>query len=241
MTEPSTRCTAIIELGKKLVDELELNDSVDTLSRWMAHHIAELIYDAEHCTDDIVRTAKQAEIRDSIWSFWSNRYELPIGTRPFQELEPILRTLKDLDPENEQPRFFSPYRDLINVEKETSEVQKWLTAAKDIDSAAKILIDYCLSLAAENAIDKSQEWVKLAQKAGLDEDVDLLEICIFQLRGNPANTDDTNNAQRRILEKRQKRLEAFLLLGSQLNEQLKSQLEALPAIEDEPTDDDEDF
>lgn len=111
MTEPSTRYTAIIELGKKLVDELELNDSVDTLSRWMAHHISELIYDAEHCTDDIVRTTKQAEIRDSIWSFWSNRYELPIGTRPFQELEPILRTLKGLDPENEQPRFFSPYRD----------------------------------------------------------------------------------------------------------------------------------
>ncbi|HHN5536063.1 AVAST type 3 anti-phage protein Avs3b [Klebsiella pneumoniae] len=241
MTEPSTRYTAIIELGKKLVDELELNDSVDTLSRWMAHHISELIYDAEHCTDDIVRTTKQAEIRDSIWSFWSNRYELPIGTRPFQELEPILRTLKGLDPENEQPRFFSPYRDLINVEKETSEVQKWLTAAKDIDSAAKILIDYCLSLAAENAIDKSQEWVKLAQKAGLDEDVDLLEIRIFQLRGNPANTDNPNNAQRRILEKRQKRLDAFLLLGSLLNEQLKSQLEALPAIEDEPTDDDEDF
>ena len=75
----------------------------------------------------------------------------------------------------------------------------------------------------------------------MGEDVDLLEICIFQLRGNPAITDDTNNAQRRILEKRQKRLEAFLLLGSQLNEQLKSQLEALPAIEDEQTDDDEDF
>ncbi|MGJ7249078.1 AVAST type 3 anti-phage proein Avs3b [Morganella morganii] len=241
MTESSKRYTAIIELGRKLVDELELNDSVDTLSRWMAHHIAELIYDAEHCTDDTIRTAKQTEIRDSIWSFWSHRYELPIGTRPFKELEPILRTLKSLDPENEQLRFFSPYRNLVNAENEPSEVQKWLTIAKDTDSTAKILIDYCLSLAAENAIDKSQEWVELVQKAGLDEDVDLLEIRIFKLRGNPANTDNPNNAQRRILEKRQKRLEAFLSLGSQLNEQLKSQLEALPAIEDEPTDDDEDF
>lgn len=239
MTEPSERYTAIIQLGKKLVEELELNNSVDTLGRWMAHHIAELIYDAENTTNETMRIAKQFEIRDSVWAFWANRYELPFGNKPFKELEPILRALESLDPENQQPRYFFPNLGLTNREKESTETQKWLKVAENIDSSSKILIDYCLSLAAENSIDKSQEWVELAQKAGLD-DIDLIEFRIFQLRGNPANTTHPSSSQRRVLEKRQKNLAAFLSLATQLDEQLKSQLEALPAIEDEPEKDGDD-
>ncbi|WP_261281486.1 hypothetical protein [Serratia fonticola] len=81
----------------------------------------------------------------------------------------------------------------------------------------------------------------MAQKAGLDEDIDLLEIRIFQLRGNPANTNNPSTTQGRTLKKRQKRLEAFLSLASQLNEMLKSQLETLPVVADEPTENEEDF
>lgn len=240
MTEPSERYAAIIKLGKKLVEELVLNNSVDTLGRWMAHHIAELIYDAENTTDETVRIAKQLEIRDSVWAFWANRYELPFGNKPFKELEPILRALESLDPENQRPRYFFPYPGLTNTEKESTETQKWLKIAENIDSSSKILIDYCLSLAAENSIDKSQEWVELAKKAGLDDDFDLIEFRIFQLRGNPANTTHPSSAQRRVLKKRQKNLAAFLSLATQLDEQLKSQLEALPLIEDEPEKDGDD-
>ncbi|MBW5894639.1 hypothetical protein IM880_20700 [Pectobacterium polaris] len=222
-----------------MVEELELNNSVDTLGRWMAHHIAELIYDAENTTNETMRIAKQFEIRDSVWAFWANRYELPFGNKPFKELEPILRALESLDPENQQPRYFFPNLGLTNREKESTETQKWLKVAENIDSSSKILIDYCLSLAAENSIDKSQEWVELAKKAGLD-DIDLIEFRIFQLRGNPANTTHPSSSQRRVLEKRQKNLAAFLSLATQLDEQLKSQLEALPAIEDEPEKDGDD-
>ncbi|WP_133115891.1 AVAST type 3 anti-phage proein Avs3b [Cronobacter sakazakii] len=238
MTEPSTRYTAIIELGKKLVDELKLNDSVDTLGRWMAHYIAELLYDAEHSPDEIIRATKHAELRDSIWAFWVNRYELPIGNKSFQEAEPILRALQSLDPENEQRRYFSPAQELIDTEKEPDEVKKWLPIANHIDSTAKMLIDYCLSLAAENAIDKSKEWVELAQQAGLNEDIDMIELRIFRFLDNPVNKDDPTVVQRRVLEKRQKKLAAFLSLASQLDEQLKSELEALPASENGPTGDD---
>ena len=34
-------------LGKKLIDELGLDQSVDTLGRWMAHYIAEKMEDAQ--------------------------------------------------------------------------------------------------------------------------------------------------------------------------------------------------
>lgn len=235
MTEPSTRYAAIIELGKKLVDELKLNNSVDTLGRWMAHHITELLYDAEHSPDETVRAAKHAELRNNIWAFWVHRYELPIGTKALQESEPILRALQSLDPESEQPRYFSPSLMRIDTNKEPDEVKKWLSIANHIDDTAKILIDYCLSLAVENAIDKSKEWVELAQQAGLDEDIDMIELRIFKLIGNRSKADDPTVVERRILEKRQKKLAAFLSLASQLDEQLKLQLEALPAAEEVPT------
>ena len=163
-----------------------------------------------------------------------------MGNKPFKELEPILRALESLDPENLLPRYFFPYPRLTDREKETSETQKWLKVAESIDSASKILIDYYLSLAAENSIDKSQEWVELAQKAGLDDEIDLIELRIFQLRGNPSNTTNPSSAQRRVLEKRQKNLAVFLSLATQLDEQLKSQLEALPVTEDKPEKDDDD-
>ena len=82
--------------------------------------------------------------------------------------------------------------------------------------------------------------MELAQKAGLDDDIDLIELRIFQLRGNPSNTTNPSSAQRRVLEKRQKNLAVFLSLAAQLDEQLKSQLEALPVIEDKPEKDDDD-
>ncbi|TYL41148.1 AVAST type 3 anti-phage proein Avs3b [Dickeya sp. ws52] len=226
-------------MGKKLVDELELNDSVDTLGRWMAHYIAELISDTEHSPDEIVRAAKHAELMDSIWAFWVHRYELPIGNKTLQEPEPILRALQSLDPESEQPRYFSSSLKRIDTDKESDEVKKWLSIANHIDSTAKILIDYCLSLATENAIDKSKEWVELARQAGLAEDIDIIELRVFQFLDNPVNKDDPTVVQRRILEKRQKKLAAFFSLASQLDEQLKSRLEALPAIEDETEKDDD--
>ena len=41
--EQSEQQKAILELGKLFVKELDLEKSVDTLSRWMAHYVAEKI------------------------------------------------------------------------------------------------------------------------------------------------------------------------------------------------------
>jgi len=39
---PSKTTKDILELGKVLVSELKLEDSRDTLAKWLAHHVAEL-------------------------------------------------------------------------------------------------------------------------------------------------------------------------------------------------------
>ena len=43
----SSQTDAVRELGVKLVAELGLEESNDTLGRWMAHHIAALIADID--------------------------------------------------------------------------------------------------------------------------------------------------------------------------------------------------
>ena len=38
----------IIKLGKKLVKELDLEYSVNTLARWMSHYLAELLHNIDN-------------------------------------------------------------------------------------------------------------------------------------------------------------------------------------------------
>ena len=46
------RSDSVLVLGKKIVDELGLDQSADTLGRWMAHYLAEKIEDAKAATGE---------------------------------------------------------------------------------------------------------------------------------------------------------------------------------------------
>ena len=46
-TEASKQWVYVEALGRRIVDELGLEKGVDTLARWMAHYIAELIEKVE--------------------------------------------------------------------------------------------------------------------------------------------------------------------------------------------------
>lgn len=47
LTVASLRSEGVLKLGEKIVAELEREDRADTLTRWMAHYIAELIQKSE--------------------------------------------------------------------------------------------------------------------------------------------------------------------------------------------------
>jgi hypothetical protein len=95
----------VLDLGRALVNELGLDDSVDTLGRWMAHYIAELIEDADTC-DTADRAAKMSTSADIILKLWEHRHQLSERKRPFLDLEPILRAIQSLDPSDETLRYF---------------------------------------------------------------------------------------------------------------------------------------
>jgi hypothetical protein len=72
------------------------------------------------------------------------------------DCEPIFRALESLDPTDRTPRCFRAQRPSDPLSSEI-EAKKWLDAADGLDYTARILIRYCLVLAADQALDKSQE------------------------------------------------------------------------------------
>lgn len=87
-----------MELGKTIVSELGLDPGVDTLGRWMAHHIAELITDAESAPDPEAKRTKEAQAVEAISRLWQHRSAYDNRINPLHELQPVLQVLRTLDP-----------------------------------------------------------------------------------------------------------------------------------------------
>jgi hypothetical protein len=62
-TAPSKPARDVLALGRHLVAELQLEQSVDTLGRWLAHHVAELIARAEAAED---ATGRASALTDAV-------------------------------------------------------------------------------------------------------------------------------------------------------------------------------
>ena len=76
-TELSKPWTTVVTLGKRIVQELDLEDSVDTLGRWMAHRIAELMERAEQAQTDEDREAARRDCTNVIIRLWEHRGKFP--------------------------------------------------------------------------------------------------------------------------------------------------------------------
>lgn len=223
-----------MDLGRALVEELGLEPGVDTLSRWMAHHVAEMIEDVETANVED-RPAKSAECAKTILNLWERRHQLPDGKRPFEDLEPILRTLESLDPADDTPRFFRSQRMTVDETKENAETREWLKFADGLDYSAKVLIGYCLTLAAQTALDKSKNWVALAEAAGLEDGIDLPVVRFVSAQDDLTKATEPDDREKRLLEDRINRLDWFKKMAEALATQLRQQFgEADVHVESKP-------
>ena len=227
-----TQSSQVLALGKKLVEELGLDPSVDTLGRWMAHYIAQLIAESESATVED-KQEKSEKCATAIVSLWEHRSVMPSGKRPFEDIEPILRALASLDPLNDAPRYFRDASESASGTKQPEEVINWLEVAKGLDNCAKILIVYCLTMAAQNAVTKSKEWASLASAAGMKEDVDTSTLSYLDEEFSLYREFDLSERQREIIEDRIKKLETFVEFSQELAAQLRQQLDNLPKVSDD--------
>jgi hypothetical protein len=90
----------IIKLGKKLVKELDLEYSTNTLARWMSHYLAELIQNIDKSESKEEKKLLQQECCDIILKIWSQKDNLPI-IRPLDNLKPVIELLHVLKEEKQ--------------------------------------------------------------------------------------------------------------------------------------------
>jgi hypothetical protein len=88
-----------------------------------------------------------------------------------------------------------------------------------------------LSQAAETAIDKSAEWVRLAQAAGADEGVEFPVVQVIFRDKTEGSPSDENAKARKRAENRIARLEAFSKMSAEVVLTWRKQLQqTIPSI-----------
>lgn len=209
---------------------MNIDGSADTLGRWMAHYVAELIDEAER-TFGPEKAAAQHRCFTAILELWSHRAEFPRGMRPHQALEPILRVMESLDIATEHPRYYPSAQPSEN-DTQSAEAENWLDLARGLDYSAKLLIRYCLSQAADLATDKSKEWVKLAEAAGANSGISEIFIRFISTVEDLDDEGELNKGLRKDLEDRLQRLQGFRTLTEGLAEHLQAELDKLPQVDD---------
>jgi hypothetical protein len=91
------------------VRELGFEDGVDTLGRWMAHYVAELIDKAEHGATASERTKARKSVTETILRIWEYRASLPGNTYPLAPYKNVLKVLDRLPPNENLLRYISHY------------------------------------------------------------------------------------------------------------------------------------
>jgi hypothetical protein len=112
-------------LGELIVDQLGLETSTDTLSRWMAHRVAELVQQTEQGSQEAKKEAAELII-----GLWERRSAWPKGWPPPKTTEAI----RGLTPSSERHREVDathPWLSRLDVLDEVHEAERaiWLRLA----------------------------------------------------------------------------------------------------------------
>lgn len=217
-----TRSKAIVELGKRLV--AELNTDEDLLASWMIHDIAEKIAATETAKGK-AKTAAETACANAILLLWEYRDSMPRRLRPFRELEPALRTLASLDTDRKENRYFPSYLRATEDVEADEPARTWLSLAISLDYTARILISFSLRAAAGTAATNAIPWVTLAQEAGAQEKIDEPFIR-FVLDPDERIDSESELAIKRMKDKLAK-LEEFMRLAVVVADELRVRLSVL--------------
>ncbi len=223
------RFNSTLKLGKKIVNELDSGKKVDTLERWMAHYIADLIKEVESASDD-TRAEKATACFEAILKLWAYRNELPDGKRPFENFESVFRTLESLDLESSDFRYFPRIQTTASEDcdsdsdSESDAPVPWLKIASSLDETAKILIHYCLISAVQNTVDKSKDWIKLAETIFEETEPDVLTIRFLTGTATDGELDESDQLDKAKIEKLTSKLEKFEVFADALRDHYNEQL-----------------
>lgn len=166
--EPSSDAEAILNLGRKLVRELELENTCETLSKWMAHYLAEQMAEVESAKSRHQRDAAQNKCCELILKIWDKRSSLPGSAKPFGHIEEALKSLIAMQAEqNEFARIFNS--------QVSSKKNAWLEfAEKTNDIEWRLMRISFLTGLLENNFGAEKQWVDDHSEALSDDEKNLI-------------------------------------------------------------------
>lgn len=226
--ENSKQFSDSIALGKLLVAELGLDQSSDTLARWMAHHIADVMQVAESSTR-LERIDAEDRCRETILSLWKYIGYFPNEHAPLGDMEHLIKTIRALDPDNEEYFYSLEKTSRLDESKLSGDVKNWLELARGIDFSARMLIGMCLKRVASDISQEKHELLKLAEL--FDEEPSVSHIVNF-LSGEDQKLEavlqDSSRKERvRALKERHARLKSMVQLSQVLMDGLEEDIQVL--------------
>jgi hypothetical protein len=179
--EKSESQEKVINLGKLLVKQLDLDQSVDTLGRWMAHYLAMKMCEAENAVGK-EKAILEKECFDTILQIWDHRWKKNANSNPIKNFEPIFEFLTKFNPNGNDPFYYNDLRDIRKtVTNEKSRVDSWLEVARHFDKYARICVDYALANATKDLTNEEQlYWFKNSPNLTRDIDMAIIKILLDQ-------------------------------------------------------------
>jgi hypothetical protein len=163
----------VLALGQKLVSEFGGASQADTLSQWMAHHLAEKLTALKAATGPRKQQLEQG-CRDSVLQIWKHRASFPYDHRPFKNFDAVFRALESLDPAKERNRYVRfNIPDQTPPESQPDLVQAWLDAAISIDRGARAVIRAYLDSAVAEATKGKDGWIKAVRALVHNDEADV--------------------------------------------------------------------
>lgn len=167
--ELSKHSESVIALGKKIVEELSLESGTDTLGRWMAHYVAELIYAAENEPDPNLRDQVRDKCNEAIIKLWNHRASLPRRGRPLSNLDGVLEAIKNI-------RAKKNSWAALSVQEVKRIGGKWMGFAKTVEDAGlRMCRISILTAVAEASFGKEQRWLQEHKEMLSKEETEIIE------------------------------------------------------------------
>jgi hypothetical protein len=147
----------ILRLGKKLIKELELVYTVNTLARWLGHYLAELMNNIDNCESEEKKSELQKECCNVILELWEKRERIPIE-KPTEKLKPIIDIISLLK-KNEHP--FIRHRFLNNNNGLRNKNSNWFSFLEIVkNNSERIYRKSLISMISEELLEKDKEWIE---------------------------------------------------------------------------------
>ena len=211
--EISKRYESVISLGKLLVEHLGIDEPKDIAACWMAHHIAELILDAENASGDAKKLAED-RCREAILSLWQRVQSISGSRRPFVEIEAVLATINAIDPNNEA-HFYQRYA-LAQIEESTlsDNSKSYLELVYNVDFSARLVIWAYLQKIVKEVAEENDELLKLIESADINSPTTLAINLLFHSPEESQAEQKAKHIKRKIEDLKSRREKLLSMIGA---------------------------